>query len=296
MRVAVEPSYDPRTSTWTWIAADPASGDAVVIDPVLDFEPATGRVWTESLDGVLARVQALGWRVRGVLETHVHADHLTGAHALRARLGVPIAIGSRIVEVQARFAPVFGLTPAHGGGDFDRVAGDGDRLAFGTLRATARHTPGHTPACVTWQLAVGEEPADAVFTGDALFLPDVGVGRCDFPDGSAASLYDSVHGGLYGLPDDTRVFVGHDYPPVGRGPQGQTTIGSSRAENVQLPASRSREDFVAARTARDATLAPPRLLPFALQVNLVAGRLPAPDAGGRRLLHLPIYAESDAGS
>lgn len=279
----VDAIFDPRTWTLTYLVSDPDTKDAVVIDSVLDFDPATGKVWTESIDKVLALVESRGLSLRAALDTHAHADHLSGAHTLRERLGVPVVIGDAMQRVQATFAPLFGMRdfPCDGR-QFDRRAKDGEVLQLGSIAVTALHTPGHTPACVSWLIG------DAVFTGDALFMPDSGVGRCDFPDGSADQLYTSVHERLYALPDTTRVFVGHDYQPGGRSLAYETTIGASKAANIQLPRSRAREDFVAARTARDATLQPPRLLYYSLQVNINAGALPAPGPDGKRYLVQPI--------
>lgn len=282
----VEALFDPRTSTLTYLVSDPATGDAVVIDPVLDFDPADGRTWTESVERVVGALGARLLRLRGILETHAHADHLSGAQELKARLPAPVAIGSRIVEVQRTFAPLFGLGPAFptDGRQFDHLAGDGDTLQLGSIAATALHVPGHTPACVAWRIG------DAVFTGDALFMPDSGLGRCDFPGGCAETLYDSIQR-LYALPPETRVFVGHDYQPGGRELRYEATIGESMDHNVQLPAGRARADFVAARCARDATLKPPRLLFYSIQVNIAAGRLPPPGPDGRRYLVQPIAPE-----
>ncbi len=276
--------FDPATWTLTYVVVDPTSRDAVVIDSVLDFDPATGRVGHTSIDGLLAWVAERQLTVRATLETHAHADHWSGAATLRDRLGIPVVIGAGIRRVQATFAPVFGLadTLPTDGSQFDVLAEDGQVLRFGTIEVTALSTPGHTPACVTWKIG------DALFTGDALFMPDSGVGRCDFPGGSAETLYDAIVGKLYALPEPTRVFVGHDYQPGGRALAYETTIGASKAGNVQLPASRSRDEFVAARVARDRTLAPPRLLFYSIQVNLAAGRLPAPTADGRRFLVQPL--------
>lgn len=280
----IDAFFDPRTWTLTYLVSDPATRDAVVIDSVLDFDPATGRVWTESIDRVLAIVANRGFTLRATLETHAHADHLSGAHTLRERLGIPVAIGSGITRVQQTFAPFFGRGPEFpcDGSQFDVLARDGEELHFGSLVARALHTPGHTPACVTWHIG------DALFTGDALFMPDSGVGRCDFPDGSADALYASICERIYTLPDDTRIFVGHDYQPGGRPTACETTVGASKSENIQLSAGRTRVEFVAARTARDKTLTPPRLLFYSIQVNIAAGRLPAPDTEGRRFLMQPI--------
>ncbi len=278
----VQPFFDARTWTLTYVVSDPATKDAVVIDPVLDFDPANGRVWEESLQAVIKHVDENGLRVRAVLETHAHADHLTGAQVLKARYGAPIVIGRDIRAVQEVFAPVFDLDVPTDGSQFDHLLEDGERYKAGSVEVVAIHTPGHTPACLSYRVG------DAVFTGDALFMPDYGVGRCDFPAGNAEKLYESVHDKLYALPDDTRVFVGHDYQPGGRPVAWETTIGASKAGNVQLRASTTREEFVKFRTARDATLSAPRLLYPSVQVNIDAGRLPAPRANGRRYLVTPL--------
>lgn len=280
----IHTSFDARTWTLTYVVWDADTRDAVVIDPVLDFDPATGRIWRESVDLVLAFVEARGLRVHGILETHAHADHLTGAQALRARTGAPVVVGAAISAVQRVFAPVFDLGPDFptDGSQFDRLLGEGESLVAGSLTVVAIPTPGHTPACTSFQVR------DAVFTGDALFMPDSGVGRCDFPGGSAETLYDSVHGRLYALPDATRVFVGHDYQPGGRAPAWETTIGASKAGNIHLRGDTTREEFVAFRTARDATLSAPKLLLPSLQVNIAAGHLPAAHANGRRYLLTPL--------
>jgi glyoxylase-like metal-dependent hydrolase (beta-lactamase superfamily II) len=276
--------FDARTWTLTYVAWDETTRDAVILDPVLDFDPATGRVWQESVLAVIAWVEAESLTVRAILETHAHADHLSGAQALKARFGVPVIIGAGITRVQAVFAPIFGLGPdfTPDGSQFDRLLVDEEEATFGSLTVKALHTPGHTPACMSYVLG------DAVFTGDALFMPDYGVGRCDFPHGDAGALYTSVHDTLYLLPDSTRVFVGHDYQPEGRPVAFETTIGASKASNVQLRADTPRETFVKARHARDSTLAAPRLLLPSIQVNIDAGRLPKPHANGRHYLLTPL--------
>jgi|JI10StandDraft_1071094.scaffolds.fasta_scaffold71414_2 glyoxylase-like metal-dependent hydrolase (beta-lactamase superfamily II) len=281
--IHVEPFYDPRTFTLTFVVHDPASKDAVVIDPVLDFDPHGGGTWTESVDRVSAYVRDHGLKVHFVLETHAHADHLSASQLLRRRFDARIAIGDRIREVQATFRPIFDLPAsfATDGSQFDRLLTDGETITAGTLAVGVIATPGHTPACVSFRVD------DAVFTGDALFTEDYGTGRCDFPRGSADELYDSIQK-LYALPDDTRVFVGHDYQPGGREVRWETTIGASKAKNPQLDGRTSRATFVAARTARDATLGAPRLLFPSVQVNIDAGRLPAPHANGHRYLLVPL--------
>lgn len=279
----IEPFFDERTSTLTYVVHDEASKDAVIIDPVLDYEPSGGRVWTESVEKVAAFVAARGLEVHFILETHVHADHLSGSHWLREKLGAKVAVSQRVTEVQAHFKGLFSWPhfPADGR-QFDLLLEPEQKLWAGTLQVLAIPTPGHTPACMSF--AIG----DAVFTGDALFLDDVGVGRCDFPRGDAGTLYDAVTARVFSLPEATRLFPGHDYPPAGRGWQASTTVGAARAKNVQLRSSMSRAEFVEKRTARDRGLAPPRLLYPSLQVNIAAGRLPDPEPDGRRYLKTPL--------
>lgn len=276
--------FDPATFTLTYVVHDPATLDAVVIDPVLDFDPAGARTSTASVERVAAYLRERALRVHYVLETHAHADHLSGSQYLRREFGARVAIGKKITEVQRTFAAALDL-PADvptDGSQFDRLLEDRETLNAGTLAVHLIATPGHTPACVTYRIE------DALFTGDALFIEDYGTGRCDFPGGSAEALYDSVHERLYALPDATRVFVGHDYQPAGRPLRFETTIGAEKRGNVQLEASTSREDFVRFRRGRDAELDPPRLLFPSVQINVDAGRLPRPRRNGKRYLELPL--------
>lgn len=279
----VQEFFDPATSTLTYVVFDAASHDAVVIDPVLDFDPLLAATSTESLEKVVAFVRGRGLRVWYVLETHAHADHLSGAQYLKQQLEAEVVIGARITEVQTTFRELYDLgTLATDGSQFDRLVHDGDELRAGTLRVQVIATPGHTPACVTYRIE------DAVFTGDALFVEDYGTGRCDFPRGNADDLYTSVHDKLYRLPDETRVFVGHDYQPGGRAVRFETSIGASKRSNVQLDAATTRDSFVRFRRERDASLKPPRLLFASVQINVNAGRLPPPHANGRRYLTIPL--------
>lgn len=279
----VEPFYDPATFTLTYVVSDPATKDAVLIDPVLDYDPASGTTATTSADKVSAYVRDHGLRLHYILETHAHADHLSASQLLRRRFDARVAIGERIREVQATFRDIFDLPAsfATDGSQFDRLLGDGEVFRAGSLEIEVIPTPGHTPACVTYRIG------DAIFTGDALFTEDYGTGRCDFPRGSAEALYDSIQR-LYALPDATRVFVGHDYQPGGRAVRWETTIGASKAKNPQLGARTTKAEFVSFRKARDATLAAPRLLFPSVQVNVDAGRLPAPHANGNRYLVVPL--------
>jgi glyoxylase-like metal-dependent hydrolase (beta-lactamase superfamily II) len=264
----IEPFFDSRTATLTYVVFDETTRDALIIDPVLDFEP-DGRIWTESVERVAQYVEAQKLTVRLIFETHVHADHLSGSRWLKERFGAPVAISQRISEVQSVFKGVFNWPqfPADGR-QFDRLLADREVIHAGSLEVTALATPGHTPACMS--LHIG----DAVFTGDALFLDDVGVGRCDFPKGDPATLYQSVTQRLFTLPDTTRVFVGHDYPPPTRTWKASTTVGEAKRHNAQLRAEMSQAEFVEKRSARDKTLKPPRLLYPSLQVNIAAGEVP----------------------
>lgn len=276
--------FDPATYTLSYVVWDEGTRDAVVIDPVLDYDPLPSQTSTESAQKLVGFVRANELRVHYVLETHAHADHLSASQFLEHELGAKIAIGARITEVQETFKVVFDLPAefATDGRQFDRLLSDGETLEAGTLPVKVLGTPGHTPACVSYLIG------DAVFTGDALFLEDYGTGRCDFPRGSAEDLYDSVHGKLYALPDETRVMVGHDYQPGGREIRWETTIGASKRQNPQIRAETTKDEFVRFRNERDAGLSAPRLLFQSVQVNVDAGRLPEPRANGRRYLSLPL--------
>lgn len=277
----VQPFFDARTFTLTYVVFDEASRDAVAIDPVLDYEPVGSYTHTESVDQVTAFVREQNLRLHYVLETHAHADHLTAAQLLRRRFDARVVIGASIKAVQETFKDVFSLSHlATDGSQFDKLLADGDTLSAGTLRIQAIATPGHTPACLTYEIG------GALFTGDLLFMDDYGTGRCDFPKGSAAQMYDSVQK-LYAYPDGTKVYPGHDYPPASRTWKHETTIGASKDHNPQLRAATTREEFVSMRQARDKTLAAPRLLFPSVQVNIDAGRMP-PLTNGKRYLVTPI--------
>lgn len=283
----IEPFFDPDTFTLTYVVFDPRTGDAAVIDPVLDYDVLASRTSTRSVERVAAFVRQQELRVHFILETHAHADHLTGSQWLARHVGGRIAIGEQIRRVQATFREALDLPQlATDGSQFDRLLADGEVLEAGALRIEVIATPGHTPACVTYRIG------DALFTGDALFMHDYGTGRCDFPGGSAEALYDSI-ARLYALPEATRVFPGHDYQPGGRAVAWETTIARSKQDNPQLRGTTTKAEFVALRTARDRTLQAPRLLYPSIQINLDAGRLPAPHANGRRYLAIPI-AEAPA--
>ena len=277
--------FDPATHTVTYLVSDPATGQAAIIDPVLDFDAPSARTSTRSIDVVMAALRSEALTLALVLETHAHADHLTAAAHLRATTGVSIGIGGRITQVQSAFGPVFGADDVRpDGAIFDHLYADGDAFALGDLKVEVIHTPGHTPACVSYRIG------DAVFTGDTLFMPDYGTARTDFPGGDARTLYRSIQR-LLTLPDETRIFVGHDYLPQGRSDyRFETTVSEQRAHNIHIGGGVSEDAFVAMREARDATLGAPQLILPSLQVNIRAGDLPPPDTNGQRYLRLPLNA------
>lgn len=277
--------FHAATSTWTHVASDPAAREAVVIDPVLDFDPVSGRIGTEAAHAVLDHLHAQGLHLKWILETHAHADHLTAAAWLRAQTGAPLAAGAGIVEVQAGFKRRLGLGEEFvaDGSAFDRLLHDGDTLPLGELTIEVLATPGHTADGVSYRVGA------AVFIGDTLFSPAAGTARCDFPGGSAAALHASVRR-LYALPDGTQLYLCHDYPAAGAAPRDRVSVHEQRERNVHLSADTSEADFVELRERRDATLSLPRLFWPALQVNIRAGELPPADGDGRRFLKLPLDA------
>ena len=273
------------TSTWTHVASDPATGAAAVIDPVLDFDPVSGKLDTVAAREVLDYLRTHKLDLQWILETHAHADHPSAAAWLRAQTGAQVAAGAGIIAVQAEFKRRLALGEdfAADGTPFDCLLHDGDKLPLGELVLEVLATPGHTADSVSYR--VGE----AVFIGDTLFSPTSGSARCDFPGGSAAALHASVHR-LYALPDDTRLFLCHDYPADGAAPRSMATVREQREHNVHLAAATTAAEFVALRERRDATLAMPRLFWPALQLNIRAGELPPVDGEGRRFLKLPLDA------
>lgn len=277
--------FDERTYTLTYLVFDPTSRDAVVIDSVLDYDPVACRVFADSAGAISSFVRERQLRLHYILETHAHADHLSGSQILKREFpAAELAIGARITEVQENFKKALDL-PADfptDGSQFDRLLEDGDTVQAGVLAVDVLSTPGHTPTCVTYRCR------DAIFTGDAIFMPDSGTGRCDFPAGSARRLYRSIVDQLYVLPHDTRVFVGHDYQPGGRELRYESTIGAEKMGNIQLPAERSEDEFVKLRAERDATLDLPKLIFQSIQVNVNGGRLPKPAPNDIRYLKLPI--------
>lgn len=276
--------FDEATNTITYVVQDPTGTAAAVIDSVLDFDYASGRTDTRSADAVIAFLRDQNLDLKWILETHVHADHLSAAPYIQEQLGGLIGIGDQITVVQHTFGKVFneGTRFRRDGSQFDRLFREGDVIEIGSLRGKVLHTPGHTPACLTYVID------DAAFVGDTLFMPDFGTARCDFPGGSAEVMYDSVQK-ILALPDRTRIFVGHDYKAPGREVYAwETTVGAQKALNVHVGAGRSREDFVAMREARDATLDMPRLIIPSLQVNMRAGQMPEPEDNGVAYLKVPV--------
>ncbi|MFM9937302.1 MAG: MBL fold metallo-hydrolase [Novosphingobium sp.] len=278
--------FDEPTNTASYLVADPVTGLAAVIDPVLDFDAASARIGSGSVEVLLHAAAARGWRIAMVLETHAHADHLSGAKLIAARTGAWIGIGAHITAVQATFAPMFGASDLlPDGRDFDRLLQDGETIALGSLAFTVLRTPGHTPACVSYSIA------DAVFVGDTLFMPDYGTARADFPGGDAHALYRSIRR-LLALPVETRLFLCHDYKAPGRDTYvWETTVGAQRSRNIQVRDGIDEAAFVALRKARDADRAPPKLLLPSIQVNIRAGRIPPAELGAGPALRLPLRAD-----
>lgn len=284
MPPAVQAFFDEATNTVSYVVTEPQGRACAIIDPVLDYDQAAGRTATVSADAITAWVKARGLKTEWILESHVHADHLSAAPYLQEQLGGKIGIGDQITVVQDTFGKVFneGTAFQRDGSQFDRLFREGDVFMIGQMRSEVLHTPGHTPACLTYVIG------DAAFVGDTLFMPDFGTARCDFPGGSAARLYDSIQK-ILALPDDTRVFVGHDYKAPGRDDYAwETTVGEQKALNVHIGQGRSLKDFVDMRDARDATLGMPRLILPSLQVNMRAGQMPEPDAQGDVFLKIPV--------
>ncbi|MCI5043411.1 MAG: MBL fold metallo-hydrolase [Aquisalinus sp.] len=279
----VKSYFDPATATVTYLIWDTKTSEAAIIDPVMDFEMSTASLSTKSVDVVLRDAVQQGLRLRWVLETHAHADHLSAAHYIREKTDAKIGIGARITDVQQGFRALFNATDISTDGQvFDALFEDEDELLIGDLSVRVMHTPGHTPACVSYLVA------DAVFVGDTLFMPDFGTARTDFPGGDAAILYQSIQR-LLSLPPETRMFVGHDYPPEGRDkPAWETTVSDQRGNNIHVRDGVTGKEFVEERTARDATLSAPRLILPSLQVNIRAGAMPPVNADGHIYLKLPV--------
>lgn len=280
----VTPFFHAESGTWTYLVADPETGKALVIDPVLDFDAKSGRTTTTSVQAVFDAIKARELRLRWILETHAHADHLSAGAWLRAQVaGARLGIGEGICSVQETFGQVFNLGKSFrvDGSQFDHLFHDGETFMLGAIKAEVVATPGHTNDSVSYRIG------DALFVGDSLFMPDGGTARCDFPGGDAATLYASIQR-LYALPDETRVFVCHDYGPGGRAVACETTIGAEKSGNIHLRTGVAQADFVALREARDATLAMPALIIPSVQVNICAGEFPSPESNGVRYLKIPL--------
>jgi glyoxylase-like metal-dependent hydrolase (beta-lactamase superfamily II) len=284
----IHPFFDKPTNTFSYLVADPGTRQAAIIDPVLDYDHRSGKGSVKSADAILAKAAEEGFKIDWVLETHAHADHLSGAPYIKIKTGAKVAIGERIREVQKIFRPVFNALDVSGdGSEFDTLFKDGDRFKIGNLSGEVLATPGHTPACISYKIE------DAVFAGDTIFMPDYGTARADFPGGDAHMLYRSIQK-LMALPKATRLFMCHDYlPQGGRGHFAwETTVGEELARNVHVHAGVSEAEFVAMRTARDATLPAPALLMPSIQVNMRAGKMPPADANGVHYLKVPVKLAS----
>lgn len=283
-RLVIHPFFDEATNTVSYLVADPATSRAAVIDPVLDYDHRSGKASVASADALLAKAAEEGLTIDWVLETHAHADHLSAAPYIKLKTGAKVGIGEHIREVQRIFRPVFNALDVSGdGAEFDRLFRDGETFALGNVACRVIATPGHTPACISYHIG------DAVFVGDTLFMPDYGTARADFPGGDARQLFRSIQK-ILALPDATRLFMCHDYLPKGgrTAYAWETTVAAEKAANIHAHQGVSEDDFVAMRTARDATLAAPTLLLPSIQVNIRAGQLPPADANGVRYLRVPI--------
>ncbi len=283
MQISVDSFFDPATSTISHVVVEPNGRKCAIIDSVLDYQPNSGRTKTDSADRIVAHVRERGLEVEWILETHAHADHLSAARYLKAKLGGRIAIGARITEVQKIFREVFNLERTFNtdGRQFDHLFEDGETFTIGRLEARVMYTPGHTPACCTYVMG------DVAFVGDTLFMPDSGTARADFPGGDAHTLYRSIQK-ILALPPQTRLFMCHDYQPGGREPRWETTVAEERERNIHVGGGRSEEEFVEMRTARDRTLDVPQLLIPSIQINIRAGDLPPPEDNGVRYLKVPL--------
>lgn len=285
MQPAVQAFFDNATNTVSYIVHDPVTKKAAIIDPVLDFTPRNGRVTTASSDALLSAANAQGLEIIYLLETHAHADHLSAAHHLRDVTGAPVVIGDHITQVQTIFATLFEADDViPDGSQFDRLVAEGDSLPLGSLQIEVLHTPGHTPACLTYVIG------DVAFVGDTLFMPDYGTARVDFPGGNAETLYKSIRK-ILSLPPETRIFVGHDYLPSGRTDyRWETSVAAQRATNIHAHDGISESEFVEMRTARDKTLEAPLLILPSLQVNIRAGAMPPASPGGHVYFRIPVNA------
>ncbi len=283
MHISVDSFFDKATSTVSHVAVEPNGRRCAIVDPVLDYDAASGRTRTDSADSLLAHVRGRGLEVEWILETHAHADHLSAAKYLKERLGGRIGIGARITEVQRIFKDVFNLERTFNteGAQFDHLFEDGETFAIGRQGCRVIYTPGHTPACATYVIG------DCAFVGDTLFMPDGGTARADFPGGDAATLYRSIRR-ILDLPPETRLFVCHDYQPGGREVRWETTVAEERERNIHVGGGKDEAEFVAMRTARDRTLATPTLLIPSIQINIRAGEMPPPEENGVSYVKVPL--------
>jgi len=278
--------FDQATYTISYVVADPETKQCAIVDSLLDFDQASGRTTTASADKLIAFVREQGLTCEWIIDTHVHADHLTAAPYIRDQIGGKTAIGDQIPVVQRVFGEIFNEDGSFhtDGSQFDHLFTDGEIYRIGNLEARAIHTPGHTPACMSHLIG------DALFVGDTIFMPDFGTARCDFPGGNAGTLFDSIQK-LFALPDETRMFLCHDYMAPGRDTyRWETTVGEQKTSNIHMKAGTSREDFIAMRTARDETLDMPKLILPSVQINMRAGDMPPPEDNGQRYMKIPINA------
>ena len=274
--------FDPRTWSVQYVVADARTGKCAIVDPVYDYDEKSGQTASTNADRILAFVKERGLEVEWILDTHPHADHFSAAHYLKQKTGAPTAIGAEVKSVQQLWKGFYNWPdfPADGS-QWDRLFADGDTFEVGNIHARVMFSPGHTLASITYVIG------DAAFVHDTMFMPDSGTARCDFPGGSARVLWASIQA-ILALPDETRLFTGHDYQPGGREPLWESTVGEQKEKNIHLSRYRTEEDFVAAREARDRTLSMPKLILHALQINTNGGRLPEPEANGRRYLKIPL--------
>ncbi|CAM3650198.1 MBL fold metallo-hydrolase [Polynucleobacter brandtiae] len=281
----IQDFFDPETWTYTYVVYQQTGSPCVIIDSVLNYDPKSGRTSTQSADAVIAFIEAHQLQTTWILETHAHADHLTAAPYLQSRLGGKIAIGDQITRVQGVFKEVFNLDERFkpDGGQFDALIKNGESLSFGALSLSALFVPGHTPACMAYVIG------DAIFVGDTLFMPDVGTARCDFPGGNASHLFQSIQK-IFSYPNDTKLYMCHDYPPEHRSALCMTTVGYERANNIHVHDGVSEADFIKMRTIRDATLTMPTLILPSIQINMRAGHFPEPESNGVSYLKIPLNA------
>lgn len=287
-RPAVTGFFEPRTWSVQYVAADPDTHACAIIDPVLDYDEKSGSIRTSEADKLLGFIADNGYEVQWILDTHPHADHFSAAQYLKEKTGAPIAIGEKVTAVQRLWKDIYNLPELReDGSQWDKLFADGETFRVGSIPARVMFSPGHTLASITYVIG------DAAFVHDTLLMPDSGTARADFPGGDAGKLWESIQA-ILRLPDETRIFTGHDYQPGGRAPMWESTVAEQKASNVHVARCKTAEQFVAVRQARDKTLPMPKLILHALQINANAGRLPEPEANGRRYLKIPLDALKDA--